>query len=328
MKALKFPSCPSCGSRDVDLLWATCKTARIGKVRLAPTWPGGREYDFGVLKDGDNGLLIQYGIQCVNCEKHWFETPGQKSETIKDFAKSLADLASVPTRLELDSVSPAPTPTPAPAPTPTEPPKVWVLTIHARNDLHYLMPDEYTAREKLVEVVNEWADEISYPETQAYLDKGMGQKAVDAFFERESDKTKFNYTLDLVDAVGFGENRLSGCRECGYSGYSVFNKGDDGKPYGEIQACDSCQAKNGVVDDVTAAERAGDDGYELFEDEYGHYIILKRPEDTDPVAAVCSGSCKLVHKVYDMTHVHGPSVDEAYYCDECWVGVRTEEDPR
>lgn len=85
----------------IDVLWATCKTGRIHTAQ----WDGAKvEYLQEGLVPGDNGLLIRYGLQCHDCEKHWFATPGDRIEAISEFADILKHLSTVPTKGEMDAV--------------------------------------------------------------------------------------------------------------------------------------------------------------------------------------------------------------------------------
>jgi hypothetical protein len=70
--------------------------------------PGHMLFDTESLTPGDNGLLIQYGLQCEKCEKHWFELPVHRMEAVKEFSEASAEMARIPTRAEFESISPDP----------------------------------------------------------------------------------------------------------------------------------------------------------------------------------------------------------------------------
>ena len=47
----------------------------------------------------------------------------------------------------------------------------------------------------------------------------------------------------------------------------------------------------------------------------------------EPTVVKCT-CCGRFQNTDDVVQVHGPFVDHAYYCDQCWEGVRTVKDNR
>ena len=317
---LKFPACPNCGSRDVDVLWATCKTGRIHTVRRAMTWPGGIEYAHSDLKDGHNGLLIQYGFQCAKCERHWFELPVHRMDAIREFCETVTEFAKVPTRQEYEGIG-----SPPEAPDYPGMNKLTLLTVFFDNDepLHYIFTDEYMANQKLVEIVTEWSDENNYPRTQALLDQGKGMEAVAMYFANEVDPSKRYYRIDIIDGVGEGENKVSGCSECEYRGWIVVNEDCHGSPLGLIQQCDNCQHNDPRSDDATSMAKAVLAGYRTIWWE-GQHIVVARPEDKVCQVAQCK-CCNTPNRINEMTCVKVPRSEDSYYCSACFQGINASE---